>query len=134
VSRLVPDEVKLNVELDTEKLDTKVQKIKDHFRNNKKAYLVGVGGVALGLSMGRHGEVKQIIDAFKIQINSPTTNQITTNITRRGHPGDIWRNNVTGEVAASLRRLAEIDSVSRPFIKSHAGGPEALYSKLGEAS
>jgi len=132
VSRLVPDEVKLNVELDTEKLDTKVQKIKDHFRNNKKAYLVGVGGVALGLSMGRHGEVKQIIDAFKIQINSPTTNQITTNITRRGHPGYGIRNNVTGELAASIRRMAELDGVARSMVTKGMEGPNPIYTNLGE--
>lgn len=108
------------------------QKVKAHVQRNKETYVVGAGCLAIGLAVGRGPELKQVVDSFKIQYKTTTTNVVTANLTRRGHPGFAMLNTKTGEQAASLRRMAELDGVSRAFIKAHAIGPDAIYKNLGE--
>jgi hypothetical protein len=83
-------------------------------------------------------QLKQTIDAFKIQYKSPTTNVVTTNLTRRGHPGYIVKCLETGEMFASQRRAAEALGVNRyelykqlQDIVPTAGG--YTFKKMGEA-
>ena len=110
---------------------TKYQKIKRHLQENKKVYLVGVGAFVAGGLIFRGGpEIKQIIRSFNYK--STTTNIITTELERRGHPGFRFRNNVTGEVASSIHRMADIDKVSRYFIRKNTKGENPLYTNLGE--
>lgn len=110
----------------------RLQRVKQHFKDNKKVYLVGVGGVFIGaLAVGRGA---QVVDGFKfihLQYKSPNVYQVA--MSRRGHPGYVITNNLTGEVAASIRRMAELDGRSPTFIRNNLGGENPLYSILGEA-
>lgn len=114
-----------------DKEPTRYQKIKQHLKENRKVYLVGAGAFAAGGLIFREGpELKQIIGSFNYK--STTTNIVTTELERRGHPGFRFRNNTTGEVAASLNRMMEIDGVTRHFIKKNTKGDTPLYTNLGE--
>lgn len=70
-----------------------------------------------------------IVDAFNLKVNSPTTNEVTTILTRRGHPGNMIKCLETGEVFASQNRAAnamslnpsEVSKVVRG-LKDSAGG------------
>lgn len=109
---------------------SKYKKVKRHLKKNKKVYLVGIGAFAIGgLIFHEGGEVKQIIGSFNYK--STTTNIVTTELARRAHPGFQFRNNDTGEVAASLKRMAELDNVSRTFVRNHTKGDNPLYTNLG---
>jgi|SRR3954469_19380687 len=114
-----------------------VESIKDHLRRNKKFYLVGAGGTAVGATVmavvtGHHTQIVDGLKLIHIQVNSPNTNTVVTQIERRGHPGFMYRNNVTGEVAGSMKRMAAIDGVSRTFIRDHSVGSNPMYVNLGE--
>lgn len=95
-----------------EKFKEKVERIKQHFKDNKKVYLVGGGalltGLLAGLATANRPQVKNVVDSYKIQYKSPTINEITTILTPRGNPGKPVRWEETGEVAASINRMAEI--------------------------
>ena len=117
--------------MDDEQEPSKYQKIKRHLRENRKVYLVGTGAFVAGGLIFREGpEIKQIIGSFNYK--STTTNIVTTELERRGHPGFRFQNNATGEVAGSLKRMAELDNVSRTFIRNHTKGDSPLYTNLGE--
>ena len=114
-----------------DKSPTRYQKVKKHLKENKKVYVVGVGAFAAGGLVFRGGpEFKQIIGSFNYK--STTINTVTTELERRGHPGFRFRNNDTGEVAASLKRMAALDGVSCTFVRSHTKGDNPLYTNLGE--
>ena len=88
-------------------------RIKTHLQEHKKEYIAGAGGVAIGFVIFRGGpQVKSVVDAYKIQINSPTSNTVLIELTRRHNPGIKTLNTRTGEAAASISRMAEIDEVS----------------------
>jgi hypothetical protein len=58
-------------------------KIKNHFIDNKKVYIAAGVGILVGaasavLIIANRPEAKIITDAWKLQINSPTTNNVTT--------------------------------------------------------
>jgi hypothetical protein len=106
------------------------QKVKTHVQTNKRTYITGAGCfVAGGVIFSKRPELKQTVDAFKFQWKSPTTNVVSQELTRRGHPGFKTRNNVTGETAASIARM---DAVSRTFVKNHMVGTDPIYTNLGE--
>lgn len=109
------------------------QKVKTHLQTNKRTYITGASCfVAGGVIFSKRPELKQTVDAFKFQWKSPTTNVVTQELTRRGHPGFEILNTMTGERTASIRRMAEIDEVSRAFIKAHMIGDNPIYKNLGE--
>lgn len=85
---------------------SKYEKIKQHLNTNKKVYLVGTTAFIVGGLVFRGGpELKQIIGSFNYK--SITTNIITTELERRGHPGFKTLNRRTGEPAASINRMAK---------------------------
>lgn len=90
----------------------KFQSVKTHIQENKTVYVIGgvcfVVGVA-GTVIFTHGsDIKQTIDAFKIQYKSPTINNIVTVIERegRGHPGYRVRCIETGKTFLSQSQAA----------------------------
>ncbi|QED11565.1 helix-turn-helix DNA-binding domain protein [Arthrobacter phage Qui] len=123
-------------------MSEKTDKIKKHFSDNKKLY-IGIGiGVAVTVTAVVIFPDKgiQIVDAFKLQVNSPTTNNvIQANLARRGHPGNIVRCVTTGEVFASQKRAAEANGLSVSSLIRHLNGerPDVkglTFELLGEMS
>ena len=119
-----------------------VEKIKDHVKENKKNYITGAicfgVGVGTALLVGRRTELRQVIDSYKLQINSPTTNNVVATLERRGHPGNIVQCNETGEVVASQRRAAELLGLNAPEIVRHLQGTKSdvnglTFTKIAEA-
>jgi hypothetical protein len=108
------------------------RKVATHIRTNKKVYLGVGGGLAAGVILSNRADLKQTIGSFNLMYKSTATNIVITNIVRRGHPGYKIVNNITGEVAASIRRMAEMDGRSRTFIKANAKGDNPIYTILGE--
>jgi len=109
----------------------KIAEVKQHVSKNKKVYIAATGGVIVGIVVrGTGPELRQIVGSFNYK--STTNNIVTTELTRRGHPGFKILNNLTGEKAASIRRMAEMDDVSRGFIINNTQGGSPLYTNLGE--
>jgi hypothetical protein len=114
-----------------DKNPTRYQKLKQHLNKNKKVYLVGIGSFAAGGLILRGGpEIKQIIGSFNYR--STITNIVTTELERRGHPGFKTLNLRTGEPAASINRMAEMDGVSWKYVKDNMKGDNPIYRNLGE--
>lgn len=109
----------------------RINKIKNHFEENKKYYIVGAGCGAVGFASAvgafyATGGTIQIVDGFKIQICSPTTNtvQLIQNVTRQGPPSWIIENKNTGEKFMSQRRAALLNGHSMNRLSSHLNDPE----------
>lgn len=109
---------------------TRFDNVKNHVRDHKELYIVG-GVVVLTLGFVGAPKVINVVDAFKIQVNSPTTNVVTTELVRRGHPGTIIKNLETGEVYASISRAAEACGISRAAVRKGFG---SSFESLGDAS
>ncbi len=106
-------------------------KVKHHIQDHQNVYLAAGSGLIVGaLLRGRVPEVKQTIGSFNYK--STTTNVVTTTLERRGHPGFKIQNNKTGEIVASLNRMAEVDQISRTLIRKNMLGESSLYTNLGE--
>ena len=127
----------VNVKVDTSALDSKFQQVKQHFRENKKTYLVGVGSALVGAAVMGRGA--QIVDGFKlvhVQWKSPNVYNVA--LTRRGHPGFIVKCIETGETFASQGRAAEACGISSAALSQHLNGMKAHaqglhFERLGEA-
>lgn len=100
------------------------QKIKSHIQTHKVKY-----AFAAGITVGVLVSPKVIQVAYK----SPNAAQIAQ-LTRRMHPGLVIRNKETGEVAASMRRMAAIDGLSYSALYKMVKGGVGPYEILGEAS
>jgi hypothetical protein len=104
-------------------------RIKSHFRENKKYYLVGTGGVIVGAVVvvgtlyGMGGSI-QIVDAYKLQINSPTTNNVwqVIEVWRKGPPSWVVRNKNTGELFLSQTQAALANDVTPKMMSDHMRG------------
>jgi len=104
-------------------------RIKGHFRENKKYYLVGTGGVILGAITvvgtfyGMGGSI-QIVDAYKLQINSPTTNNVwqVIEVFRKGPPSWVVRNKTTGELFLSQAQAAAANGIDPVHMSKHLNG------------
>lgn len=121
---------------------SKIDKIRTHISENKVAYIAGVAGVGVGaVLVGGMFYGRQIIinDSLNVSVNSPKTNIVVANLTRRGHPGNIIRCVETGEVFASQRRAAEALGLNRidiyKMLKGELDNVKGLsFENLGEAS
>jgi hypothetical protein len=120
-----------------------VDKIKTHFQENKKVYVallagVVVGAIAVIVVVRELGQIA-IIDSYKIQILSPTTNNIMQNMMeRRGHPGFVVRCVETGEKFSSQNHAASEMNLSGPNLSQHLNGMRNqvggfTFERLGEA-
>ena len=106
--------------------ETKPKRIMRHFRENRNTYLAGAAGLAIGAvtatAFVKAPQIKQVVDAYKIQYKSPTTNHVYAELTRRGHPGKIIKCKETGEVFASINRAAEVNKVPVNTIRDQLMG------------
>ena len=106
----------------------KIDRLKKHFKDNKKTYIVGgvclVVGVGIGAVIFRgHGSLA-VSNKQGIAILSPIHNNITntTNVVRRGHAGNVVRCIETGEEFASQSRAAELLKVPASSLSKHLKG------------
>jgi hypothetical protein len=105
---------------------SKVQKIKTHIKENKKTYIsctvcFVVGAATSALIIGSQNAA--IVDSFKLQINSPTTNNIMqTVLERRGHPGKVIRCLELDKKWSSIRHAAKELEVNRQDLSEHLRG------------
>jgi hypothetical protein len=116
-------------------MNEKIEKIKNHFVENKKFYiglgvgvivtLVVVGGVTM-LVLKKQGGNKATIDSMKlIELNwkSPHTNQLTQIlIPLRGNSGNAIQCDQTGIIYPSQRVAANEMDLNRPDITRHLQG------------
>ncbi len=120
----------------------RIEKIQNHFKENKTVYLAGAGGVvigAIGVFVTSGGGV-QIVDSMKLTLvnwKSPHTSQ--TVMIRRGHPGNIIRCDQTGELFASQARAAKANNISGASLSMHLRGLKEnvkglTFNNLGEAT
>lgn len=115
-------------------------KVKTHFRENKKVYLAFAGGALLVYVAGSRRDVEVNSNTKYLSINSPdhSTNVVVTQLQRRGHPGNLVRCNETGEVFASQQRAAEAMGINPGTLSSHLNGKYdsaqgLTFERLGEA-
>jgi hypothetical protein len=90
------------------------------------------GGVAIGVVLGI--VLTQNSDAIvkQIQVNVFShNNSITTELSRRGHPGIIVKDLESGVVAASKNHMAHILGVSKQTLQTMIDNDQVL--ELGEA-
>jgi hypothetical protein len=112
-----------------DKVKQTTRKIKIHFRKNQQFYK-GVGlGVAIVLAVRRPIKIAPIFN---------NTNMVITDLSRRGHPGNLTQCIETDEVFASQSRAADIMGIARPNLVSHLNGklPHVggyTFKRLGEA-
>ena len=118
----------------------RIERAKKHLKDNKKIYLIGAGGLVVGVVVGfvSSGKAIQIVDSFNIKYKSPTTNTVIAELVRRGHPGNLIRCVETGEVFASQQRAAEVLDVNPGNLSRHLNGKLAsvngkTFELIGEA-
>jgi hypothetical protein len=115
------------------------EKVKTHIRENKRTYLAVGGTVVVTVLITKRPVVTQVAKNTALVVWKPTnTNIAITNVTRRGHPGNIVRCIETGEVFASQNRAADAMRLSRSVLSQHLNGLQPAVSgltfeKLGEA-
>lgn len=109
---------------------TKWERVKNHFRENRKVYLAGgvclVVGVALGYSLKDEGDDVKMEALGDINFGEldksthNTTNNVTVNM--GGHMHKIVKNTSTGEVFESVNAAAESAGVPRTVMSRHING------------
>lgn len=116
----------------------RLEQTKQHLIRNKNTYIVGASCLAVGAMLSP--SAIQIVDSMKIQIWSPTTNNVQQIVlARRGHPGNIILCKETGEKFASQARAASVNEVNPSTLSKHLSGALAhaggrTFENLGEAS
>jgi hypothetical protein len=106
------------------KEDAKFKKIRTHIEKNKNTYMGVAGGFIIGGVVFHHTpQVKSVVDAYKLQINSPTTNAVSViAANRQGPPSWVTRNKTTGDTRQSQRAMARHDGVSETDLSKHLNG------------
>lgn len=113
------------LEIESDRKEVTIEKIRTHLNNNKKVYLIGVGCLIVGAIGGVAFSTKsiQIVDNLNIKIKSPTTNTVITILERRACMEPIPVRCVeTGEVFGSIRRAGELLKLPRRKIGSQLIG------------
>ena len=119
---------------------SKVNKIKEHFKRNKKEYITG--GVCL--VVGAAGAVLSLrntalINTKAVQVLTWKSNQtIEVHIEALGDPGNIIQDTATGDIWASQNQAAKALGVTASRVSSHLKGKQAdvdghVLTKLGKA-
>ena len=110
---------------------TKWERVKNHFRENRKVYLAGgvclVVGVALGYSLKDEGDDVKMEALGDINFGEldKSTNNTTNNVTTVNMGGPmhkIVKNTSTGEVFESVTAAAESAGVSTSSMSKHING------------
>jgi len=108
-------------------MNQRIEKIKQHFHNNKKVYITGGVCLVVGAAGGvlyASKKAEMIVDAYKLQINSPTTNNIITQLIlpALGDPGNVVQCIETGTIYASQRQAAKELGLSTSNVSKHLHG------------
>lgn len=121
-----------------------VNKVKQHFKDNGKIYLIGASCAILGAVatiVVSYSKAEASVDVVNqgIFYKSPVTNNIITVLERRGHPGNVIRCIETGEVFASQGRTASLLDIDPSALSKHLRGKSPhvnglTFENLGEAS
>lgn len=103
----------------------KFDKVKSHFKENKKVYIAaGIGvvaGAATVLILTPRGI--QIVDALKVQVNSPTTNNVVQVImSRPGPKAFVVQCKETQTVWPSIRAAAKELNIPEGQIRANIKG------------
>jgi len=113
------------------------QRIKQHLKDNKKAYIIGTGVSTGCFAVGYFlpPQVVNVVDAFNFKYKSPTTTNVTTVVlAKRACPNPIpVRDKLTGESYGSLRRAVEVTGVSLTKITKDALGPQERFERLPDS-
>ena len=98
-------------------------RIKQHVKDHKEAYIAGAGGLVVGgiggAALASNVQVVQIVDAFNLKFFSPTTSIVIASL---GDPGDVVQSLTTKEVWASRGQAARALGVSHAQISQHLSG------------
>lgn len=112
------------------KVKNAARKCKTHFKENKPIYIgtaVGVAGLVGGAVLARRNIA--VILQYK-PANSPVTLTQVVELVRRGHPGKVILDKMTGEKYGSLHRAAEATGLSRYHVRKLIGD---RFEDLGDA-
>jgi hypothetical protein len=124
----------VKVELDTEKLETKLSKVKTHFRENKKVYLAGAGGAAFAgitclimrrvplQSINRDTVVIAGRDAVVARKKIVMKNVSYISSDRQGPPSWVVRCKETNDIFSSQRSAALEMGLSPAQLSQHLNG------------
>lgn len=103
---------------------SKLEKIRTHISENKKAYIIGASGVAVGAvaTLGVfYGRNIVINDSLNVSVNSPKTN-IVVQMVRPGPKSHAIQCVETQEVWPSIRQAAESLGIDRGSLGKHLKG------------
>lgn len=117
-------------------------KLKEHFKKHKWTYICGGSSLIIGAGVGaalvRSGALNFVVtDAVKVQIASPTTNNIIVEMTRPGQTSHVVQCVETQEIWPSINQAAKSLNLSAFDISKNLrglmGSVEGLtFRKLGE--
>jgi hypothetical protein len=123
-------------------MSERIDRVKAHVSRHKVVYIsagiVASAAVGAGIALVVSKQIV-IVDSFKFQWKSTTTNNVTTILERRGHPGNLVRCIQTGEVFASQNRAANLLGISTSKLSKHLRGLREdvdgfTFENLGEAA
>ena len=125
----------LRDQIEQMKENAKYKKLIAHVERNKNTYMGVVGGFVVGgVVFHKAPQVKSIVDAYKIQINSPTTNMVSTNLQRKACPNPIpVRDKLTGEPYRSFNRAAKVTGEPISKISKDVHGFQERFERLPDA-
>jgi hypothetical protein len=115
---------------------------KRHFRDNKKVYIAGGIGLAIGAAaaalLGKKSGPALQVASINHSPGATIRQHLEVHIEALGDPGNIIQDLDTGTIYASQNQAAEALGVSRSRISSHVNGhiPDAdghRLAKLGKA-
>lgn len=112
----------------------KIEKMKEYVKENKKVYIVGVGGIVVG-GIGALIFVPrniQIVDAMNLKIWSPTTSNVTQIVLERRacrEPIPV-RCIKTGEPFASINRASKVTGETATAIAKDVHGLAESFERL----
>lgn len=101
-----------------------MSKVKEHFKKHKTSYIVGGSCLVVGAGLGVLFKGGQLLinDSLKVQIASPTTNNITMTMTRPGPKSFVIQCSENQKVWPSIRSAAKDLGVEPSVISKHLKG------------
>ncbi len=125
-------------------MNKQIEKIKNHFSENKVIYFATTGGIVIGVvgSFMVFGNGRNIIDSLKIELyyKSSKTNINQVLPSRLGHPGYVIRCIETDKLFPSQNNTAKIMDINPRLLSSYLNGKTITsningytFERLGEA-
>lgn len=122
----------------------RIERVKKHFVENKKAYFIGLGGLAIGalgtLAYVQKTGVSQRASNTALLQWKPSILQhqeVIIELPARGHRGTVIVDDQTGIVYASIKHAAEELNLNRQNLSEHLRGLQnnvngKTFTSLGE--